>query len=122
MVQDQQTDNPSGHSEHGLAAQPDHDLVMRVALGEQAAYSVLVLRYTNRHVSMAQRVMGSREEAEDAVQDAYVKLWTNAGQFDPEKAKFSTWLYRIVLNQCLDRKRRKKPDALPNWAFNFELN
>ncbi len=113
MVRDQPHEHPSGHSEHGLAAETDNELTRRVANCEQAAYSMLVLRYTYKHLSMAQRVMGNREEAEDALQDAFVKLWTNAGQFDAGKAKFSTWFYRIVLNQCLDRKRRKKPVALP---------
>jgi RNA polymerase sigma-70 factor, ECF subfamily len=113
VVRDQEQEYQSGHREHGLAAETDQNLTARVARGEQAAYSLLVLRHTNMHLSLAQRLMGNREEAEDALQDAFIKLWTNAWQYDAGKAKFSTWFYRIVLNQCLDRKRRKKPVALP---------
>lgn len=98
---------------HGLLAEPDHILAGLVGEGNQAAYSVLVTRHVDRHVGFAERVLGGRAEAEDAVQEAFVKLWVNAGRYDQSKAKFTTWFYRIVLNQCLDQKRKKRPDALP---------
>ena len=97
----------------GLGELTDCVLVQKVANGEQAAYSVLVLRHSNRHLMVARRILSDQHEAEDALQDAFVSLWKNASRFDPEKAKFSTWFYRIVTNQCLDRKRKKKPGALP---------
>lgn len=98
---------------YGLLAEPDHILAGLVGEGNQAAYSVLVTRHVDRHVGFAERVLGGRAEAEDAVQEAFVKLWVNAARYDRSKAKFTTWFYRIVLNQCLDQKRKKKPDALP---------
>lgn len=98
---------------HGLLAEPDHVLAELVGEGNRAAYSVLVTRHVDRHVGFAERVLGSRSEAEDAVQEAFVKLWINAHRYDRSKAKFTTWFYRIVLNQCLDQKRKKRPDALP---------
>jgi RNA polymerase sigma-70 factor (ECF subfamily) len=55
------------------------------------------------------KVLGSRAEAEDAVQTALVKLWKTAERFDPERAKVSTWFRRIVVNCCIDRKRALKP-------------
>ena len=111
---DQQVNNPETASiGGGLADAPDHELAARVGDGQHAAYSVLVYRHTDRYLALAERVMGSRAEAEDAVQDSFVKLWTHAAGFDPSKAKFSTWFYRIVLNRCLDKKRVKKPVALP---------
>lgn len=97
----------------GLSAQPDHILVGLVAEQNAAAFSELVTRHADRHLSLAQRVMGRRAEAEDALQDAFSKLWIHAGRFDADRAKFSTWFYRIVLNQCLDLKRKKQPHALP---------
>lgn len=98
---------------HGLLAEPDHVLAGLVGEGNQAAYSVLMTRHVDRHVAFAERVLGGRLEAEDAIQEAFVKLWKNAGRYDQSKAKFTTWFYRIVLNQCLDQKRRKRPEALP---------
>lgn len=98
---------------YGLLGEPDHVLAGLVGDGNQAAYSVLVTRHVDRHVAFAERVLGGRLEAEDAVQEAFIKLWKNAERYDQTKAKFTTWFYRIVLNQCLDQKRKKRPDALP---------
>lgn len=113
LVEDQTEPERKGHATHGLSAEPDHVLVSKIADGDHAAFSVLVLRHTDKHLAYAERVMYSRQEAEDAVQEAFIKLWAKANKFDPNTAKFTTWFYRIVLNQCLDRKRRKKPVALP---------
>ncbi len=103
----------AGHSAQGLSAEPDSLLMERVGNSDQAAYSVLVMRHTNRYLALAERVLGNREEAEDAVQDAFFKLWSKATTYDRGTAKFTTWFYRIVLNQCLDRKRKKRPERLP---------
>jgi len=46
-------------------------------------------------------------EAEDAVQEAFLRLWTHAARWRPGQAKFETWLYRVTLNKCYDRLRRK---------------
>jgi RNA polymerase sigma-70 factor (ECF subfamily) len=97
---------------------PDHDLIKHIALGHSASFAIIVFRYTDRYLAMAQRVLGDREEAKDAIQDAFIKLWEKAQSFDPNKAKFSTWFYRIVLNQCLDKKRKKRPISLPE---NFDI-
>lgn len=106
-------EEPQGESAGGLGELNDCELVQKVANGEQAAYSVLVMRHSNRHLMVAKRILNDQHEAEDALQDAFISLWKYAERFDPEKAKFSTWFYRIVTNQCLDRKRKKKPGALP---------
>jgi RNA polymerase sigma factor (sigma-70 family) len=52
-------------------------------------------------------MLGDSSEAEDAVQDAFTRLWTHAGRWRPGQAKFETWLYRVTLNKCFDRLRRK---------------
>ena len=109
------SDQPgSGSVTYGLAAEPDHVLTALVADGSTAAFSVLVTRHADRHLAFAERIMGVREEAEDALQDAFARLWTHAGRFQPERAKFTTWFYRIVFNQCLDRKRKRQHVALPD--------
>jgi RNA polymerase sigma-70 factor (ECF subfamily) len=103
----------TGRPSFGLSAESDRVLVGQVANGDEAAYAILVTRHSNRHLAFAERVMGDRAEAEDAVQEAFIKLWTRANSFEPSTAKFTTWFYRVVLNQCLDRKRKKRPESLP---------
>ncbi|WP_417449082.1 sigma-70 family RNA polymerase sigma factor [Kordiimonas sp.] len=91
----------------------DEALVARVATGDRTAFAVLVNRYGLRYRALAFRYLGDMARAEDLVQEAFVKLWTHAGRFDAGKAKFTTWFHRIVVNRCLDDKRRKKADPLP---------
>lgn len=92
---------------------PDEELVARVAAGDRTAYALLVERHADRQLGFACRVLSNREAAEDVVQEAFLKLWTHAGRFNPAAAKFTTWFYRVVMNRCLDVKRRKRPVALP---------
>lgn len=96
-----------------LELETDEALARHIGKGDADAFKVLMVRHVNMHLAFAERMMGNREEAEDIVQDAFAKLWINAGKFDPAKAKFTTWFYRIVLNRCLDMKRKKRPGALP---------
>ncbi|MCJ9429901.1 sigma-70 family RNA polymerase sigma factor [Kordiimonas marina] len=91
----------------------DEALVRRVAEGDRTAYAMLVRRHGLRFRALAYRMLGAVDLAEDAVQDSFVKLWTHAARFDPEKARFTTWFHRIVVNRCLDEKRKVTPVALP---------
>ncbi len=76
------------------------------------AFSTLVERHANRYRSLAYRFTNNVNDAEDIVQDAFVKLWANPDLWQIDKgAKFTTWFYRVVSNQCLDFKRKKKPRA-----------
>jgi len=72
------------------------------------AYRELVGRHLNRSVKIAERVLGNRQDAEDVVQETCLKIWREAPHWKP-RAKFSTWLYRVLLNACLDRKRKVVP-------------
>ena len=62
------------------------------------------------------RMLASQAEAEDAVQDVFLKLWTHAGRWQPGGAKFETWLYRVMLNACYDRLRRRPTEPLEEAA------
>jgi len=95
----------------------DETLVARVAEGDRAAYAGLVLRHTDRFLALAERLLGTRGEAEDVLQDAFSRLWTHADRFDPEVARFTTWFYRVVANACTDRLRRRgRSQPLPeHW-------
>jgi RNA polymerase sigma-70 factor (ECF subfamily) len=83
----------------------DHDLMARAGRGDGRAFHVLTQRHAGRAVALARRMLGSEALAEDIVQDAFLRVWTNAPRWRPEAA-FRTWLYRIVINLCLNAKRR----------------
>jgi len=89
----------------------------RIGRSDGAAYAELVRRHLDRGLALAQRVTGSRVEAEDIMQEAFLRVWATATRWQPGRARFSTWLFRVVLNLCIDGKRRKKPAPLPE---NFE--
>jgi RNA polymerase sigma-70 factor, ECF subfamily len=89
---------------------PDEALVRRAQGGDRLAFERLVDRHQHRLFTLAARVLGSREDAADAVQDAFVKAWLALPGFR-RGARFSTWLYRICLNSAYDTaaKRRATP-------------
>lgn len=93
-------------------AMGDEGLVALVATGDRRAYGILVSRHLDRTITIAQRVLNNRAEAEDVAQEAFLRLWRHADRFDPGAARFSTWFYRITTNLCLDRTRRQQPLAL----------
>ncbi len=89
---------------------PDTELVARAGQGDRAAAQALMGRHLPKMLGLAKRMLGDPAEAEDAVQDAFMKLWTHAARWQPGKAKFETWLYRVTMNKCYDRLRRR-PNA-----------
>jgi RNA polymerase sigma-70 factor (ECF subfamily) len=91
---------------------PDAELVARAGKGDRAAAQALMARHLPKMMILARRMLADRGEAEDAVQDAFLRLWTHAARWEPGKAKFETWLYRVTLNQCYDRLRRRVPANL----------
>lgn len=85
--------------------EPDHDLMARVARGDQQAFRILVHRHAALAHRLARRIVGNDAAAEDIVQDALLRVWVNAARWRPEAA-FRTWLYRVVVNHCLNARRR----------------
>ena len=85
----------------------DLEVIQRVRNGESEAFRLLVERYQGRAYRLALRVLRDEEAARDAVQDAFVKAYSALGRFEG-RSSFFTWLYRLVMNQCLDAKRRDK--------------
>lgn len=83
--------------------------IKQVLKGDQNAFSDIVNLYQNRLYQVCYRMLGNKHEAEDIAQEAFVRAYTNLHTFD-QKRKFSTWLYRIATNLCIDRIRKKKPD------------
>lgn len=88
----------------------DEELMGRIRNGDRDAFSELVMRHTKKYYSLAYRMLSSREEAEDIVQESFLILWTNPASWDSgRKAKFTTWFYRVVANACIDMKRKHAP-------------
>lgn len=90
------------------ASLTDDALVALFANGDARAARGLTARLGPRSYAVALRVLGDRDEAEDVAQEAMMRLWRMAPDWRPGEAKVSTWLYRVVMNLCLDRKRRGK--------------
>jgi len=91
---------------------PDAEDVARAGRGDRAAAARLIARHSPKLLTVARRMLGAQAEAEDAVQDAFLKLWIHAARWQPGAAKFETWLYRVTLNACYDRLRRRGGEPL----------
>ena len=91
-----------------LGGEPDDRSLMQAHLaGDPQAFTALVHRHRNRLWAVALRTMGDPDEAADALQDALVSAFRNAGAYRGEAA-VTTWLHRIVVNACIDRMRRRQ--------------
>jgi RNA polymerase sigma-70 factor, ECF subfamily len=83
----------------------DEALMARVAGGDERAFQLLSRRHLPAMLGLARRILGNAAEAEDVAQEAFMRVWTHAPRWQP-LAQFRTWLTRVVINLCLDRKRR----------------
>ena len=85
----------------------DDDLVRRLKAADEQALAALYDRYSALAFSLALRMVGSTEGAEDVVQEAFYRLWRQAGSYDPGRARLSTWIANITRNLCIDELRRR---------------
>lgn len=85
----------------------DARLVERSVGGELEAFEMLVTRYQRVLFKVAMRMLGDCEDARDATQAALVKAYQNLGSFDP-RFRFFSWIYRILLNECLNARRGRR--------------
>jgi RNA polymerase sigma-70 factor (ECF subfamily) len=93
--------------ERMAASQPDEMLMALVAQRDQRAFSVLMERHMARAIRFAERIVGNAE-ADDIAQEAFVRVWNRGASYDPGVGRFTTWLYRIVLNLAIDSRRRPR--------------
>jgi RNA polymerase sigma-70 factor (ECF subfamily) len=84
-------------------------LVRAAKAGDVSAYEQLVRRYDRNVFRIAQHITHNREDAEDVVQDAFLKAYENLAKFQ-EQSKFYTWLVRIAVNEALMRLRKRRPE------------
>ncbi len=86
----------------------DAQLLQRYAGGDEKAARLLTERLGPRSYGVALRMLGDRAEAEDVAQEAMLRLWRAAADWQTGSARVSTWLYRVTLNLCIDLQRRRK--------------
>ena len=91
----------------GMDSDVEADQIKRAAAGDPAAVRAIVVRHTARLHALAFRMMRSQEDAEDVVQEAFLRAWKVLPRWEP-KAKLSTWLHRVTLNLCYDRLRKTR--------------
>jgi RNA polymerase sigma-70 factor, ECF subfamily len=92
-----------------LTEEPDDAaLVEKAAAGDERAFEALVLRYEGKLFRVALRMLGEYDEAKDATQAAFIKAYLKLETFD-RQFRFFSWIYRILLNECLNRRRNRRP-------------
>lgn len=90
----------------------DEQLMQRVQQGDQQAFKTLVNQHLAPLYRFTRRLLGSDSEAEDIVQDTFLRVWDRANQWQAGQAKLSTWMHSIAHNLCIDSHRRKKFDTV----------
>ncbi|MBL6689878.1 MAG: sigma-70 family RNA polymerase sigma factor [Pseudomonadales bacterium] len=83
-------------------------VISRMQSGDHVAYRQVLDHHLAQLMAYATRLTGSVPDAEDIVQETFVRLWTNRQRYDPSKARLSTWLHRIAHNQFVDSYRRTR--------------
>ncbi len=99
--------------------QDDNFYIERVLNGDTPAYASLVAKHKNLVFSIALKILGNCEDAEEVAHDCFLKAFQALKSFEG-KSKFSTWLYRIVYNASISKTRKKKIDVIPmdNYIIN----
>ncbi|KKO53127.1 RNA polymerase sigma factor SigW [Paenibacillus sp. DMB20] len=85
--------------------------------GDQRAFAEIVELYKDKIFHLAYRMLNNRHEAEDIVQETFLRVYKNLDRYD-ENQKFSTWIYRIGTNLCIDRLRKRKP----SYSLDADMN
>src|SRR6267378_7730213 len=107
-----------GRAPKAAGATDDRELVRRAQGEDQEAFEELVRRHQHRVFAVAGRILRRREDVEDIAQQVFVKAYFSLKRFD-QRAAFSTWLYKITVNECWDLLRKKKVRPL---LYESDLN
>ena len=103
------------YAEGGCMKDGDRKLIERFKSGDTTAFKELVERYKRRAYYVALDLMGTHEDAEDIFQEAFIKVYRSIGSFRGD-AQFSTWLHRIVVNLCINEKRKKSSTMMEYYG------
>ncbi|NRA01047.1 MAG: sigma-70 family RNA polymerase sigma factor [Myxococcales bacterium] len=104
----------AGAAEQAEDAPSDSELVRKAREGSREAFEVLVRRFSERAYRVAFRILRDADQSEDVLQDAFIKAYRGIRKFE-QRSAFYTWLYRIVVNLALDRRRRERPGTRVEW-------
>lgn len=96
----------------------DFELLAKFKKGNQQAFELLVRKYKTTVFNTIYSIMGNAQEADDIAQEVFLKVYTKADSFKGESS-FSTWLYRITVNRCIDELRRRKNKII---SYEIEFN
>jgi RNA polymerase sigma-70 factor (ECF subfamily) len=96
-------------SENTWMTEQDSQLMLAVAQGDQAAFTEIVTRHLTPVVNFAWRYVGRRSDAEDVAQEAFIRLWRHAPDWEDQGFSVRSWIYRIAYNLCIDELRKRKP-------------
>jgi RNA polymerase sigma-70 factor, ECF subfamily len=94
-----------------MAAEHISDLISRTGMGDRAAFRALYAATSAKLFGICLRVLKNKADAEDVLQESYVKIWHNAAKYQVSGYSPMTWLITIARNQSIDRLRARKPDA-----------
>lgn len=108
LVSNARAIQPSGGQAPRVAEPDDAALLAAFARGDARAAKLLTARLGPRAYGVALRVLGHRADAEEVAQEAMLRLWRAAADWQPGAAQPSTWLYRVVVNLCIDRQRQRR--------------
>lgn len=92
-----------------IKSDTDEHLISLAASGDEQAFEHIVQKYQQAVFNTIYRYTGSHDDVQDLAQEIFIKVWHNAAKFKG-KSKFSTWLYRIVANHCINYRRRRRKD------------
>jgi RNA polymerase sigma-70 factor, ECF subfamily len=104
LMADKLTDDRDG------AAAPLARLIRCAQAGDAAAFDALMQAHQRQVVSLAWRLLGDRDDARDAAQETFLRVYKHLNRFDPSR-EFAAWLYRIVVNVCRDLARKRRPNV-----------
>ena len=100
-----------------LTEASDAQLMQMIGTGDRTAFSAFCRRHAARCLSIAQHLLRNSADAEEVVQEVFLRVWQNAGRLRDKEARVTTWLYRVVVNLCLDWMRRaKRPSVSLDYA------
>ena len=94
-----------------MSAISDQHYIDKILRGETNAFTALVDRYKDMIFSLSLKMVKNREEAEEVAQDTFIKIFNSLSKFKGD-SKFSTWIYKIAYNTCLDRLKKNKKEDL----------
>ena len=98
---------------------PDADLISRAAGGDVSAFQMLVERHRSMVYRVAYQFAGNHHDAEDIAQEVFIKVYRSLDRFRQD-AQLTSWMYRIVMNACIDHRRRQRPDVTAAFGEDAE--